>query len=815
MHNEYQPQKTIIMTKYIITFILTLLSGALFSQIIWSEDFNSYTDPSGIVGPGTNNIGDYPTSTPWTLDASLASLTATSDYGYVTGGQFTCRDIDGEFVFTTPSINISGCLSTDFSIDFSETGNHEPSDYINVEYSTDGGVTYTLITNWAGLGDATHTLIDDFTSTNLNITGLTGSSLILRISFSNNTGSEYLSMDNIVISCSSSTSITTGTIYTPPFNVDCGNGNNALGSVDFTSSGTFNPGNIYQVEISDATGSFASPTVIGSLASTSNSGNIPFSIPADFPSGTGYLIRIVATNPSTIGTTSTPFSITQTNPCDITAGTIYTPPFSVNCSTNTPATGSIDYTVNGSLNAGNDIIVELSDPFGGFLAPYTIATVNSTSTSGTINFTIPANVSSGTNYLIRIRTTSPVMSDTNTSPFSITQMQACNPVLPGNNGLIINEFSNGPSGLKEYYEFVVAGKCGDTVDIRGYILDDNNATFTTPSFYDGTPSGIAQGHFRFSNHAQWSNIPVGSLIVVYNANDPNPNLPPDDPFDSNNDSLYVVPHNNAALFESCTTLPAPTAPDSVYSPCTYITGGLWSPLGIRNSGDAIQVRLPNGAYYHGISYGGPEISGGPHNLKLFTGSGSGKVGYFNSGDFFDISNWSEGNVPADETPGIPNNALNFQWIRDMRELGNPDCPVDILPVELSYFTGQKTTNGNQLNWKTVSEENASHFFIERSIDGINWRLIKKENAVGNSTTQQLYEVLDTQPDKQVNYYRLTQVDFDGEKTIYSKYVVIDNTNDKIYRVKIINIMGQEIEETQKGLQIHVFSNGTTLKVYKQ
>lgn len=72
--------------------------------------------------------------------------------------------------------------------------------------------------------------------------------------------------------------------------------------INFTSTGTFNSGNVYTAEMSDATGSFASPTVIGTLASTANSGMITGVVPNTLPAGTGYRIRVVSDNPATIGT---------------------------------------------------------------------------------------------------------------------------------------------------------------------------------------------------------------------------------------------------------------------------------------------------------------------------------------------------------------------------------------------------------------------------------------------------------------------------------------------------------------------------------
>lgn len=93
--------------------------------------------------------------------------------------------------------------------------------------------------------------------------------------------------------------ITTGTVSGGPFTINCTTGD--AGSVAFTSSGTFTAGNIYTVQLSDASGSFTSPTNMGTLTSTANSGTINFSIPAGTAAGSGYRIRVIASNPSTVG----------------------------------------------------------------------------------------------------------------------------------------------------------------------------------------------------------------------------------------------------------------------------------------------------------------------------------------------------------------------------------------------------------------------------------------------------------------------------------------------------------------------------------
>jgi hypothetical protein len=72
-------------------------------------------------------------------------------------------------------------------------------------------------------------------------------------------------------------------------------------SVAYTITGTFNAGNIFTAQLSDAAGSFTTPVSIGTLASTT-AGTINATIPGGTASGAGYRIRVVASNPVTTGT---------------------------------------------------------------------------------------------------------------------------------------------------------------------------------------------------------------------------------------------------------------------------------------------------------------------------------------------------------------------------------------------------------------------------------------------------------------------------------------------------------------------------------
>jgi hypothetical protein len=84
-----------------------------------------------------------------------------------------------------------------------------------------------------------------------------------------------------------------------------------------------------------------------------------------------------------------------------------------------------------------------------------------------------------------------------------------------------------------------------------------------------------------------------------------------------------------------------------------------------------------------------------------------------------------------------------------------------LPIQLSSFTGETDNAVNYLKWTTQSEQNSSHFEIERSVDAINFEMIGRVNAMGVSNQLKQYSFNDVNPIRGMNYYRLKMVDIDG------------------------------------------------------
>ncbi len=86
-----------------------------------------------------------------------------------------------------------------------------------------------------------------------------------------------------------------------------------------------------------------------------------------------------------------------------------------------------------------------------------------------------------------------------------------------------------------------------------------------------------------------------------------------------------------------------------------------------------------------------------------------------------------------------------------------------LPIELISFTAKATAkNTVNLKWSTATETNNDYFLIERSKDGIEFESIINVDGAGFSTKKLTYSTSDNNPLPGLSFYRLKQVDFDGQ-----------------------------------------------------
>ncbi|MFM2117838.1 MAG: hypothetical protein RL316_1028 [Bacteroidota bacterium] len=95
-----------------------------------------------------------------------------------------------------------------------------------------------------------------------------------------------------------------------------------------------------------------------------------------------------------------------------------------------------------------------------------------------------------------------------------------------------------------------------------------------------------------------------------------------------------------------------------------------------------------------------------------------------------------------------------------------------LPVNWLSFTGRPVHGAVELNWSTASEQNNTHFEVERSADALQFSKIGRVNSSTNPIVRNDYQYLDQSPIPARSFYRLKQVDLDGNFS-YSSIIQIN------------------------------------------
>lgn len=266
--------------------------------------------------------------------------------------------------------------------------------------------------------------------------------------------------------------------------------------------------------------------------------------------------------------------------------------------------------------------------------------------------------------------------------------------------LILNEVSNGSSGSEEYVELIVAGTttCGinSTMDIRNFYIDDNNGTHAS-----GSGTGIATGCVRFRNIAFWQNIPVGTIILIYNNIEKNPSITLADDVsmvDGNNRLIIPISHT---LLETNTVTPV-SGGSATYPTTGFTIGGNWTTVGMANGGDSFQTVDASGNIIFAVSYSNNNAN---YNI-YFAASQTGKVIYnANAVDnnYLSQANWVNTSVAGNETPGLPNNAANAAWINSILSPTLTTFSVNVNNASIcsggtAILTATPTTVGGTYSW---------------------------------------------------------------------------------------------------------------------
>ncbi len=88
-----------------------------------------------------------------------------------------------------------------------------------------------------------------------------------------------------------------------------------------------------------------------------------------------------------------------------------------------------------------------------------------------------------------------------------------------------------------------------------------------------------------------------------------------------------------------------------------------------------------------------------------------------------------------------------------------------LPVELVSFTATCSEGHAVIDWSTASETMNDYFVVEKSEDGEHYIECGRSDGAGTSTEMHNYKLIDPTALNGLTYYRVRQVDFNGEATV--------------------------------------------------
>lgn len=198
--------------------------------------------------------------------------------------------------------------------------------------------------------------------------------------------------------------------------------------------------------------------------------------------------------------------------------------------------------------------------------------------------------------------------------------------------------------------------------------------------------------------------------------------------------------------------------------------------------------------------------------------------------------FSATNIPVSPAPDIANKAflantsglsegLHYLFVRslDTRDKWSINALDSFringsLPVKWLSFAASLQADSVLINWQTAAEVNNGFYSIEKSIDGISFSSIGQVKAAGNSTVIKNYQFVDENPLQSINYYRIKQVDKDGNFS-YSIIAAIQYDGSKNFaRIypnpanTIVNILFNQ--QTEKNASLKLLSaNGQVVQSY--
>lgn len=338
------------------------------------------------------------------------------------------------------------------------------------------------------------------------------------------------------------------------------------------------------------------------------------------------------------------------------------------------------------------------------------------------------------------------------------------------------------------------------------------------------PNGLSTTYYSKDKGATWtaSNINVSNAIPVADMVNPNKIY-----IYNSGSGNFNVSNDGGATFSVTVNIGA--GGSKIIRTEPFKEGNIW----VAMYGGGLKRSVNSGASFTTIAgvqacsaiglgkvYSGGILLRNPDATYYFTlyiwGTVNGVTGLFRSID--EGANWIRINDDAHQFGGPGNGQfvmgdMNTYGIVYMSTVGRGVIAGQDqinFPISLASLNVQETEqNGKhtaQLNWKTLSESNASHFNIERSTNALSWvtaGTVNTEAVNGNSTSVLNYNYADDLAGMTgMVYYRLKMTDKDASYT-YSNIVSL-NIGKSMVGFKV-SLLPNPLE-AKSGAVVHITSD---------
>lgn len=216
-------------------------------------------------------------------------------------------------------------------------------------------------------------------------------------------------------------------------------------------------------------------------------------------------------------------------------------------------------------------------------------------------------------------------------------------------------------------------------------------------------------------------------------------------------------------------------------PVTYPVGTPtgYNPVNLTNAGtaDTYAVRVADGVFEHGFSgnlmtsgvvdktWFAEETTPGGSNLNMTVQwNGLDEMSGFNRFACY-LAHYDGGWAQDTEAPagGSGPYTRTRTGIQNLSPFAVGSQGV--LPVVFTRFWGKAGPEGVVLKWETAAEKNNLYFAVERNAGGRDFEQLAEVPGAGNSSVPVVYTWQDPDPFQGLAWYRLRQVDLDGQSSL--------------------------------------------------